>query len=241
MKDSELEVYALDSNSQMLEHAKNVAGQFGLKDIHFINADMCNFKLPDDRKVEVIGILNNTICELVDPLDVLLCFKHAKDALVQDGLIFIDMTHPGQYFDGSLLTQCYQWNMDFEDGSQLEGAMTSDTETFDPVTQIVERTVQISVNQKGKLSQIKCKVPQRLYTYGEIELLADKEGLQVVDFYDEMSPTAVEERKGNLQEDGQDEESDEEDDYKRKNKEEEEDVEEGLLRMVMILQRKKLV
>eukprot|EP01025_Chloroclados_australasicus_P032086 TRINITY_DN3245_c0_g3_i1.p1 TRINITY_DN3245_c0_g3~~TRINITY_DN3245_c0_g3_i1.p1 ORF type:complete len:402 (+),score=56.66 TRINITY_DN3245_c0_g3_i1:74-1279(+) len=239
MRDSGLAVYAIDSSQLMLEHAKRVAKQFDLPGINFIHDDMTKFSLPDDAKVDVIAILNNTICELVDMQDALLCLQSARDALAENGVIIIDMTHPGQYFDGQILSKSYQWNMNFEDGSQLDGAMASDTSSFDAVTQIVERTVKISLNRKGKLQKIDCKVAQRLYTYGEVELLADLAGLKVVDYYDEMSPEAVQQRYGQDQGDdsqntGQSQEQEEEDDASGNENEEDE----GLLRMVMILQRK---
>ena len=107
----------------------------------------------------------------------------------EGGLFVVELSHPAHVF--SLLGPeggrgSDAWEAPFGgDGGRVAVAWGDEEDAFDPVTQVLERSVAVGVfNGAGELVEsLADTVPQRQFTVPELELLGRSAGLRLVGLY----------------------------------------------------------
>lgn len=168
---------ALDNSQAMLAYAKDVAHRAGAS-VEFKQGDMKQFHLQE--RVDMAYMLFGTFGHLLDSQSAQHCLQSIHAALKPDGLLVIELAHPADAFDGSLMQED-EWGEDGNEPSQHMGTpgelavqYGKSGDHFDPIEQVLQRTVTIyQADSRGKMQKVLSEtVPQRVYTYQELKLLA---------------------------------------------------------------------
>ncbi|DBB17834.1 TPA: hypothetical protein ACH3X3_002856 [Trebouxia sp. C0006] len=169
---------ALDNSQAMLAYAKDAAHRAGAS-IEFKQGDMKLFLLQE--RVDMAYMLFGTFGHLLDSLSAQECLSCIHGALKRDGLLVIELAHPADVFDGSLMQED-EWGEDGNEPSQELGTpgelavqYGKSGDQFDAIEQVLQRTITIyQADSKGKMAKVLSEtVPQRIYTYQEMILLAE--------------------------------------------------------------------
>lgn len=185
-----LRSYALDNSSSMLSFARKQAAAAGAE-IEFIEADMRSHVLPKEELVDLAFMLCGTVSHLLTNNDALGCFESAARNLRPKGCLVVEMVHPEDLFGGALELGTVWDIAATPDHAALSIAYGSEGDIFNPLTQILSRTVEVTEwtdkdgdHQKELLTDT---VPQRFFTSQEVDLLARASGLKVVGTYGNLS------------------------------------------------------
>ncbi|KAL3149321.1 hypothetical protein ABBQ32_002129 [Trebouxia sp. C0010 RCD-2024] len=181
---------ALDNVPQMLEYARTVAEEAGAS-VRFMCEDMRSFTLqePADMAFMLLG----TFSHMLDNASALQCLRSIHAVLKPTGKLVLELSHPTDIFDGSLIQED-EWD-DAENrpsGPGVPGELAiqygSSGDEFDPIDQVIMRTVQIyeADNQRCMQRKLREVVPQRIYTYQEMDLLASMGGFKLAAAYGDM-------------------------------------------------------
>ncbi|KAF5832812.1 S-adenosyl-L-methionine-dependent methyltransferase [Dunaliella salina] len=195
-------VVGLDLSRGMITHAeanarrKGAACQLDSGQLRFVQGNMCNFRaqslLGGSGGFDMVTCLLGTFSSLLDNTQALQAFSCTHNALNPGGLFVLELSHPGDLFDGSLIwdeTQKEMWEVEkTEEGSKLLVEWGDETDKFDPVTQVIERLVCVTEikGQSGEEIVVEDHVPARQFTAQEVDLLARATGLEVVELYGDM-------------------------------------------------------
>jgi len=149
---------------------------------------------------DMVMCLLGTFCHMLTNKDAGRALGAAARALRSGGLLLLELPHPGDLFDGTLLVgdggrEIWEVPMggagrpeDSAAGTKLMVEWGAEFDNFDPVTQVLDRTVSISVLKGEEVVQgLEEVVPARQFTVQELELLADNVGLEVVTIYGDMA------------------------------------------------------
>ncbi|KAF8071206.1 hypothetical protein HT031_001289 [Scenedesmus sp. PABB004] len=187
-------VWALDVNAAMLDYAAGKAAAAGVAGPRFtaVQADMAAFDLPGlAGRLDMAVCLLGTLSHMLDNAAAASCFAAVARHLRPGGLFVVELAHPGDLFDGSLLLQdtgAEMWEVDRE-GRQLMVMWGTDVDDFDPHTQVLRRTVSIhGMTKGGEVGECLLEevVPWRHFTAQEVDLLATLAGLEVVGTYGDL-------------------------------------------------------
>lgn len=182
-----LEVVALDCEESMVELGHQRAKEAGVE-LQYMKADMSDFDAvpTQDGKVSLACLLLGSSCHLLTNEAIIGCFKSTASVLAKDGVFVLECPHPNEVFGVGDMTGD-AWDVERGDETLLvEWGREGDY--FDPITQVLERTVGFSMLGKdgAVLSSREDIVKQRLSTAVEIDALARASGLQVDGFYGSM-------------------------------------------------------
>lgn len=185
-----LRSHALDNSASMLSFARKQAAAADAE-VGFIEADMRSHVLREEQQVDLAFMLCGTMSHLLTNVDALGCFESAARSLRSKGCLILEMVHPEDLFGGSLELGTVWDIAATPDHPALSVAYGSEGDIFDPLTQVIERTVEVTEwtdkdgdHQKELLTD---KVPQRFFTSQEVDLLARASGLEVVGTYGNLS------------------------------------------------------
>jgi len=133
-----------------------------------------------------------TFAHLLDIEAALQCLHSTHAALKPGGILVLELVHPADAFDGSLLEPA-DWD---EAGQQPEECKPGELavqygkagDHFDPIEQVLRRTVTVYEGDKaGKLQQVVSgEVPQRVFTFQELKLLAMLSNFSIMRTFGEM-------------------------------------------------------
>eukprot|EP00200_Dunaliella_tertiolecta_P003759 CAMPEP_0202358214 /NCGR_PEP_ID=MMETSP1126-20121109/11958_1 /ASSEMBLY_ACC=CAM_ASM_000457 /TAXON_ID=3047 /ORGANISM="Dunaliella tertiolecta, Strain CCMP1320" /LENGTH=327 /DNA_ID=CAMNT_0048951305 /DNA_START=70 /DNA_END=1054 /DNA_ORIENTATION=- len=195
-------VVGLDLSEEMLAYAadnarrRGAASQLDAGKLRFVQGDMCSFRAPNllagSGGFDMVTCLLGTFSHLLDNTQALQAFSCIHNALNPGGLFVLELSHPGDLFDGSLIldeTRKEMWEVEkTKNGSKLLVEWGDETDNFDPVTQVIERLVCITEfkGQSGEEIVVEDHVPARQFTAQEVDLLARATGLEVVELYGDM-------------------------------------------------------
>jgi SAM-dependent methyltransferase len=181
----------LDASPDMLQFARsNVSKLAGGKAqaVELLEGDMASFDVPL-KSFDMVVCLLGTFSHLLDTRQAISCFRHVAQHLREGGLFVLELAHPGDLFDGTLITGesgKEVWERPYN-GDKVFVEWGDSLDNFDPVTQIVYRTVTISVFRGDEVvDSVDEVVPQRQYTVRELELLAGMTGFETRALYGEM-------------------------------------------------------
>ncbi|KXZ46346.1 hypothetical protein GPECTOR_44g25 [Gonium pectorale] len=184
----------LDLSPDMLSYARaNNVAKLGSKAqaVTLLEADMSEFDLPD-RNFDMAMCLLGTFSHILETKQAISAFRSVAEHLRPGGLLVLEMAHPGDLFDGTLIVNDggkEVWERENgPGGSKLLVEWGNELDNFDPVTQIIFRTVTINVCRGEDVEEALEEVlPQRQYTVRELELLSGMAGLETVALYGEMA------------------------------------------------------
>ncbi|PNH08460.1 dTDP-3-amino-3,4,6-trideoxy-alpha-D-glucopyranose [Tetrabaena socialis] len=178
-------VVGLDLSPDMLQHARaSLAKQGGkAQGVELLQGDMAAFDLP--YKSFDLG----TFSHMLDTQHAISCFRAAAAHLRPGGLLVLEMAHPGDLFDGTLIigeSGKEVWEVPYN-GDKVFVEWGAEYDNFDPVTQIIFRTVTINVLRGDNVvDSVEEVVPYRQFTVRELELLAGMTGFETSALYGEM-------------------------------------------------------
>lgn len=195
-------VYGIDNSADMLRYAQGLVDSH--KDsitkesiFHFIHSDMTSSNSTDyitDKEaagpIDLACILLGTLSHCLSTETAIQCFENVCRVMRAGGVFVIEVSHPGDLFSGSFVSgehvECWEQE-DLQADKRVLVEYGREGDEFDPGSQILHRTVGLSVYQGDDLKSSEVDlVAQRLYTLGEIELLAQQTGFAVCKVYGDM-------------------------------------------------------
>lgn len=136
--------------------------------------------MQEGERVDLAACLLGTLQHMLTNEDVLKSFARVKEALVPHGLFIIELNHPSQLFDGGIVASADTWSIEVED-AQLEVWWGHEGDSYDPFTQVLEKSIEIDVMLRGGERRVlRDDVPLRQFTYQEMLLLASAAGFKVL-------------------------------------------------------------
>ncbi|WIA32247.1 hypothetical protein OEZ86_003094 [Tetradesmus obliquus] len=183
-------VWALDANEAMLAYARDKAAAAGVE-VTAMDGDMSDFEVQGmSGSFDMVVCLLGTLSHMLDNKQAAACFKRVAQHLRPGGLFVLELAHPGDLFDGSLLLQdtgAEMWEVD-KPGRKMMVVWGTDVDQFDPESQVLERTVSIHTMKDGNMDECLLEevVAYRQFTMQEIDLLATLTGMEVVGVYGDL-------------------------------------------------------
>ncbi|EFJ47378.1 hypothetical protein VOLCADRAFT_92195 [Volvox carteri f. nagariensis] len=183
-------VAGLDMSPEMLAFARGNVSKVGPKAqaVELLEGDMASFDLPF-KSFDMVICLLGTFSHLLDTQQAISCFRKVGEHLRPGGLFVVELAHPGDLFDGTLITGesgKELWERPYN-GGKVFVEWGDSLDNFDPVTQILYRTVTISVFRGDEaVDSVTEVVAQRQYTVRELELLAGMTGFETQALYGEL-------------------------------------------------------
>jgi SAM-dependent methyltransferase len=179
----------------------------------FVHGDMCTAQthaaVAENGPFDIICLLLGSLSHLTHLEQAAQCFSSAKALLSSTGTFIVEMNHPRHLFDGSISQAARRgggessawevpgWTAHGSDGRRMDILWGAPDDAWDAVTQVLDRTVQVHIHPgadavKEPPTHLRCQVPSRLYTAGELHLLAASASLRVVALYGDLEPAGVE-------------------------------------------------
>lgn len=95
------------------------------------------------------------------------------------GLFVVEMNSPMLLFDGSIVTSADTWTIDVDE-AQLEVMWGAEGDVFDAFSQVLRKTVEVTVMPRGGRQQRLVEAQSlRQFTYQELRMIAERSGFQV--------------------------------------------------------------
>lgn len=160
-----LDVTALDLNPAMCSYARSKADAAGLV-LDVVHGDMRNFALP--RRFDVAITMLNSLCHLLCLDDLVAHLDAVAAHLSHSGLYLVELAHPADFLSGSPRTSS-DWVTE-ADGNRIAVRWGGPPDRMDPVTQVTEEHVVVSVHYAdGTVRTATDTVPSRFWTATELE------------------------------------------------------------------------
>ncbi len=163
---------AVDLSPDMQTYGLEKANQQGQK-INYLCSDMIRFSSED--KYDLAAILSDSTSYLLTNDDVINHLRSVADCLNDGGLYILEMAHPKDVFGVAKLTAT-KWEAE-RDGCKVKIKWGSDSDVFDPVSQITNVTVTLDYFDNDKSGTITNTSPQRCFTATEFEALVRASGV----------------------------------------------------------------
>mmetsp|Transcript_65801 Transcript_65801/g.208253 ORF Transcript_65801/g.208253 Transcript_65801/m.208253 type:complete len:387 (-) Transcript_65801:43-1203(-) len=184
-----LQVTALELNPHMVEYAQGRAAAEKVS-VNFIEGDMRGFQVPQPGGgFDMVLILLGSLNHLLDNQAVVDCFKSAAAVLSPKGTMVVEVGHPQDLWDGQVMQELGDAWENEQDGSTVLVEWGREGDGFDPVTQVLARTVGLTrFNDADEIVSVtQTTVPQRLFSAQELDALARASGLKVDAMYGDMN------------------------------------------------------
>ncbi|GAX82531.1 hypothetical protein CEUSTIGMA_g9958.t1 [Chlamydomonas eustigma] len=199
-------VVALDINDEMLKYAQwryeQAGGKISLpkpkkgfappalsSPLSLVQGDMSTFDLKGKGSFDMIMCWLGTFSHLLENDQASQCFQRVAEHLRPGGLLILELAHPGDLFDGTYIIGDggkEVWEVPLGETRKLLVEWGAEFDNFDPVTQILHRTVSVNIlNGDSVELGMEEVVMQRQYTVQEIKFLAQGNGLQLLELYGE--------------------------------------------------------
>jgi len=170
----------LDISNEMVEYSNDKKENLSIN-AEFICNDMINFQI--DHKIDVAAILMDSTSYLLDNSSFIKHLNCVADALNKNGIYILEMNHPRDVFNVGKSTGT-DWKMTRDDKT-VHTIWGSDSDKFDPITQITNTTVRLTVTEETKvIFELEDKSKQRCFTANEFKALVFASGrFKIVDFF----------------------------------------------------------
>ena len=176
---------ALDASPAMLDYALERAAHHGVP-LQALCADMCDFRLP--QRVDLAVLLMDSASYLLDNDAVLRHLGCVAEALGDDGLYVLEMSHPRDAF-GVGASANTQWTSE-EGGLRVDMRWGAAGDVFDPVTQVEDVTVTMDWSGPGGSGQLVERARQRRCTANEFDALVRASGrFDIVEILGSLAPS----------------------------------------------------
>jgi SAM-dependent methyltransferase len=155
---------ALDLNPAMCAYATEQAKLTGLG-LDVVEADMTSFEL--DRRFDLVVTMLDSTAHLMT-LDAFVAhLDRAAGHLADNGIYILEMSHPADRLtDDSRVSTSWTFDHDGVSGAVRWG---SPGDRMDPITQVVNENVTITVERDGEVQTVKGVVPYRFWTATEVQ------------------------------------------------------------------------
>ncbi|UPR02238.1 S-adenosyl-L-methionine-dependent methyltransferase [Chloropicon primus] len=203
-------VTGLDSSSPMLDYARRRVEEAGASlSVEFVQQDMTDFSIGPGKTFSAVTLLLGTLSHIHSNDQVVKCLSRARDHLEKDGVVVLELAHPSQLFSLPLELGTEAWDVKEvrtegeEEAEDVVVQYGEEDDLFDPVSQVLTRTVSVKHPKKKKKFRgrkplkvldelpLEEEVEQRFFTCQEIRLLAELGGLKVVQMYGDMAESCV--------------------------------------------------
>ncbi|KAG1672919.1 hypothetical protein FOA52_012364 [Chlamydomonas sp. UWO 241] len=160
--------------------------------LSFVCADMTDWALgPTEPPLDMAVCMLGTFLHCLDNESACAAFGCASKALRPGGLFVLELSHPGDLFDGTFIIGDggkEVWEVPAGTDHKILVEWGADFDNFDPVTQVVHRTVSVNVLRGDEVeSSMEEIVMQRQFTVQEIRLMASMHGFVVESFFGDTS------------------------------------------------------
>lgn len=185
-------VWALDSSPAMLDYARQLAEKEGA-DVTFVQGDMADFSIQGlEGSFDAAICLLGTFSHMTTNDQAVSSFSCISRHLRPGGMFLLELAHPGDLFDGTLIIGDEggeMWEVESaSQGTKLLVEWGAHGDDFDPATQVLSRTV--AVNRLDGQDTSDCihesKVMQRSFTLQELDLLGRLTGLVLRGAYGDL-------------------------------------------------------
>ena len=178
---------AIDYSQDMVNYGTTLADNELKHDLRssfqYLRGDMRDFTT-FPHTFDTAWILLGSLQHMTTNKDALACFRTIHSALNPGGTLILELPHPRETFT---MVECTRngWEVPLNDGTdgELQIVWGDDDDTFDPIRQVRDFTVQMKVVGGEQDQFIKEIVPMRQYTAQEIDALATLAGFQVAGMY----------------------------------------------------------
>lgn len=164
-----LAVTALDANEGMLAYAAGAAKAAGAP-LTTVLGDMRTFDF-GGKQFDLIVCLLGTFSHMQENRDALATLQRIAAHLAPGGLFVLELAHPGDLFDGTLIVGdggAETWEVAAPpagSGRKLLVQWGSEVDDFDPVSQVVNRSVTITTFEgEAGVESLEEVVPYRQFT-----------------------------------------------------------------------------
>jgi len=166
-----LKTAAIDYSPEMTELGLRKAKQLRVN-LSYATADMRNFRLQE--KFDIAAIFMDSTSYLFTNEDVLTHLRTVANHLNDNGLYFLEMSHPRDVFNVGKSSST-EWTE--TDGSTSVTVKWGDEkDTFDPITQTTEISAHLEFRTAQGSGSIIDRCTQRCFTYNEIDALVRASG-----------------------------------------------------------------
>lgn len=181
-----IDCYGIDLNREMLAYARALCRRDGAS-VHFERADMRTYK--PGRRFDIVLCLFDSFAQCITERDGIATLRNAAAALRRDGLMFVEFTHPADYFGKGRARTCERWTQ--RNGDIAVNARFSLT-GFNPVEETFIASLAIepktSRNQR-RAERIVMRWPQRMWLRGGIQFVTLSSGcFDIVGWYGDIDP-----------------------------------------------------
>lgn len=218
-----LRAYGLDASMTTLEYARAVQAAEDGGSVTFLSGDMraARAALPG-QQFSIVALLNGSLAHLLRSDDAAACLREVHGLLAPAGVAVIEVDHPRRLFDGTAAGAARGdsergWEVPswcaYGQGQQVEVLFGAPGDAFDPLSQVVYRTVTLRAwpgvggeEQRGEAEmgdlgppsqEVSEVVPSRYYTLPELELLARRAGLRVLRLAGGLGSTGADDADAN--------------------------------------------
>ncbi|MEW5306851.1 MAG: hypothetical protein WDW36_009289 [Sanguina aurantia] len=186
-------VTALDLSKAMLQHAEAKAKRARLSasvTMSFVQGDMSDMgDSCGGQRFDMVICLLGTFSHMTTNAAAGKCFGEVARHLSPGGVFILELSHPGDLFDGTFILGDggkEVWEVPHGERKVLV-EWGAEFDNFDPVTQVIDRTVSINVFKGEVLEDSLEEVVQyRQFTVQEIDMLATAHGMKIDGLYGEM-------------------------------------------------------
>jgi SAM-dependent methyltransferase len=187
-----VEAIALDLNPAMCAYAADRAVGLPLR---AVRGDMCDFRL--DRRFDLIITMLDSTAHLMTPDAFAAHLDRVAEHLADHGVYIIEMSHPADRL-GMRARTSSAWRVE-RDGVRADVRWGEPDDVLDPITQIVDDHVTITVTATGDdaaaTRQVTGVVPYRFWTATELAAVVRLSGaLDVVARYGDFADVDVDDR-----------------------------------------------
>lgn len=163
--------FAIDFSSEMVQYGLQRAAIEKAK-IQYIQADMKRFKI--SHKVDLAAIFMDSTSYLITNDDVINHLNCVADALNQNGIYILEMSHPRDVFSvgKSSSTEWTEQKDDIKVSVQWGGPL----DVFDPIRQTTNVTAKIKYETASETGEILDRSDQRCFTFLEFDALVKAAG-----------------------------------------------------------------
>jgi len=177
-------VVALDNEEAMVNLGKAKADKAGVP-LEYICGDMASFAPPPGGQAQLVYCMFGSLTHMLTNDAVIGCLTSAKAALAPGGCVLLELPHPTDALHAEDLLGDAWEARDEERNTRLMVEWGREGDPFDPLTQVLQRTVCFTVlDARGEMVQSKETVLlQRLFTATEFDALARASGLEIVQVY----------------------------------------------------------
>jgi SAM-dependent methyltransferase len=159
---------AVDLSGVMCAYARRRGLEAGVA-LDVVQADMIRFRIPR-RRFDLALVMLDSASHILD-LDAMVShLRSVASHLSPGGLYVMEMSHPADFLAGMAKTQD-RWRVT-RGGRRVDVRWTAPLSGFDPVTQVWDNSLSVTVTEKGRRRVVRDRIVLRRWTATELDAAA---------------------------------------------------------------------